>query len=92
MSEYIEIDVEESDDPDVMLLVTNLTLTDDGVERYDSADALEVGSPLAQFLSPIEGIARLVIETDHLIVTRDPEAPWHAVIEEISAAIKEFFL
>jgi hypothetical protein len=92
MSEYIEIDVEESDDSNVIVLVTNLRLAEDGPEQYEGAAEMEEGSALAQFLSPIAGIVRLKIEDDQLEIVRAPETAWHSIIEDISAAIKEFFL
>ena len=92
MSEYMEIEVEETDEFDVIEFTTNLTLTLDEQETYATVAEMEEGSALAQFLSTIPGIEQLVIEAKGMLVTRDPEVEWHSLIEDISAAVKEFFL
>ena len=92
MSEYIEIDAETTDDPDRMLLVTNLTLSDEADEVYDSPASMEEGTPLAQALAYVSGIKSVQIRRNEMVVTRDPDAPWHVVVASISAAIKDFFL
>lgn len=92
MSEYIEIETETSDDPDVMLFQTNLRLIDRETEEYESPAAMEEGSALAQALAQVEGVARLRIEENELTVTRIPWASWHLVIAEINAALRDFFL
>ncbi len=92
MSEYIEIESEPTDEPNVMLLRTNLALAVGGLERYDSVSAMEEGSAVAQALAMIEGILSLQIETHNLLVEIDPFTPWHLVEAEIIAALKDFFL
>ena len=92
MSEYISIDPEYTDDPDVVRIVTNLDLAPEGPERYPTRDQGEEGSALAQFLFEIEVIRALNIDGGTLTVWRDPDAEWHALIDEISTALKEFFL
>lgn len=92
MSEYIAVDVEQDDDPDVVRLVTNLTLAPDGPESYPDRESGEGGSPLAQILFEIEGLTALDIEGKTLIVRRTPDTEWPALIEEITTALKEFFL
>ncbi|RMG90650.1 MAG: hypothetical protein D6706_19140 [Chloroflexi bacterium] len=92
MSEYIEIETELSDDGTTMYFYTNLNLTDQEVEEYDSVEAMEEGSPVAQALSVIEGIATLRIEGKNLMVTAEPDAAWHAIVADVSAALKDFFL
>jgi hypothetical protein len=92
MSEYIEIDSELSDDGTAMHIYTNLTLSDEAGEYYDTTEALEEGSPVAQALAVIDGIATLRIEGGDMTVTRQPDAEWHAIVADISAAIKDFFL
>ena len=92
MSEYIEIETELSDDGEEMYISTNLTLAEDEAEVYESAAAMEEGSPVAQALAMIEGIVQLRLEGGDMVITRDPDAPWHAMVADISAALKDFFL
>jgi len=92
MSEYIDIEVEAGDNAYEMCFYTNLTLTPDGVEEYHSPQAMEEGSPLAQMLSAVTGIVALRIDDSDLIVRRRSDVPWHAIVADISAALKEFFL
>ena len=54
MSEYVTVELEPTDDPDVVELVTNQTLTSAGSEVYADYDAGSVGSPIAQML--FEGV------------------------------------
>ena len=92
MPEYIRIDPEYTDEPDVIHLITNLTLTEGETEHYADADAGEEGSPLAQTLFLIDGIHALTVTPDTLIVTRQPEVEWYVLIDEISTAIKDYYL
>ncbi|MCA9934770.1 MAG: NifU N-terminal domain-containing protein [Ardenticatenaceae bacterium] len=92
MSEYIEIETELSDDGQRMTFYTNLTLSDQGHEAYASPDEMEEGSPLAHALAVIPGIAHLTLDDSDLIIRKDPDADWYAIIADISAAIKDFFL
>jgi len=92
MSEYIEIEA-ELDDDGVILFETNLSLTAEGREEvYDSAAALEEGSPVAQALSLVPGIAALTMRGGHLTLTPGPDADYHALVADVTAALKEFFL
>lgn len=92
MSEYIEIDTESTDDPDEMRFYTNVMLADAGEEVYDSVEEMEEGSPVAQTLSFVEGIRRLRMDGGEMLVTRDPDTPWHIIVADVSAAIRDFFL
>lgn len=92
MSEYIEIESDSTEDPNVMIVHTNLALATGNPERYESVEAMEEGSAVAQALAPIEGIVKMRIETNDLIVEIDAQAPWHLVESEIAAALKDFFL
>lgn len=92
MSEYIEIETETSDDGRSMYFRTNLQLAVEGVEAYDSVEAMAEGSPLAQMLSVVEGIVHVRIEGNEMIITRQPEAAWHAIVADVSAILKDFFL
>lgn len=92
MSEYIEIETEATADPTVMIFNTNLRLIDLDSEEYASPEMMEEGSALAQALAQVEGLLRLRIEEHELIVTRDLAVPWHLIIAEVNAAMKDFFL
>lgn len=92
MSEYMEIETEIDDDNLTMHINTNLRLADGEAEEYDSLEALEEGSPVAQALAMIDGIAHLTIDGKNIVVEREPDAPWHSLVGDISAALKDFFL
>jgi hypothetical protein len=94
MSEYIEIDAEATEDPHCMRLVTNVKLASARqlIEHYRSTIEMEEGSPLAQTLAYVEGIDELTIDEETMIIVRRPDMPWHVIIADVSAAVKEFFL
>jgi hypothetical protein len=92
MSEYIEIEVEMTDNPAVMTITTNLTLVEDEVEYYSSSAEMAEGSSVAQVMAYVEGIQHLKIERNSLTVWPEPDVPWHYIVTDITAAIKEFFL
>ncbi len=93
MSEYVTVDVEFSDDPNVAELYINQTLTDGEVERYINPQAGDLGSPIAQLLfAAIDGIQMLTIERDRLIITRAPDHPWEAIIDETRDALRDWYL
>ncbi|MFQ5398093.1 MAG: NifU N-terminal domain-containing protein [Anaerolineae bacterium] len=92
MSEYIEIEAEIGDDGSIMCFHTNLRLTEGEAEYYNSIEAMEEGSPVAQALSVIDGVATLRIEGNDLMITPGPDAAWHVIIAEVSAVLKDFFL
>jgi phosphatidylserine/phosphatidylglycerophosphate/cardiolipin synthase-like enzyme len=92
MSEYIEIETEFGDDGRSLFVTTNLSLTDGTIETYASLEEMAEGSPLAQALSVIDGIEHLTINGRAMTLIRDPEAPWHHLVADISAALKDFFL
>jgi reverse gyrase len=92
MSEYIEIETEIGDDGTEMHVYTNLKLSDQNEEQYTSTAEMEEGSPVAQSLSVIDGIARLTIEGCNMIITRSPDTEWHSIVSDVSAALKDFFL
>lgn len=93
MTEYIDIQPEPTDNPDIMRLVTNLDLTAGGLpEFYRSPQEGEEGSPLAQALFAVPGVEALTLNGPVLLVTRAPGVEWHDLIEDLSAALKDFFL
>lgn len=91
MSEYIEIETEMSDDGRQMYIYTNLALAED-TEQYESQAEMEEGSPVAQALAHIDGIAQMHIEASDLTITREPDAAWHSIVADVSSALKDFFL
>ncbi len=92
MSEYIEIESEASEDGTRIFVYTNLRLAEGDFEEYDSREAMEEGSPVAQNLAMIDGISQLRIEESDLIITREADAEWYLIVEDVSAALKDFFL
>jgi hypothetical protein len=92
MSEYIEIVTEVGDTADTLFVYTNLSLTENRAETYASQEAMAEGSPLAQALSAVEGIDYLQLEESDILVQRHPDVEWHAIVEDISAVLKDFFL
>ena len=93
MSEYIEIETELSDDGRRIYFYTNLPLTTEGEkEQYASVAEMEEGSPVAQALATQEGIAMLEIEGDEMVIVPESDAPWHVIVSDVSAALKDFFL
>jgi hypothetical protein len=92
MSEYITVDVETTGDPERMKLITNLNLAPDGPESYANREEGDQGSPLAQTLFGIDGLAALDIEGDAMLVRREPGVEWPALVDDITAALKDFFL
>jgi len=92
MSEYIEIETEASEDGKNIVFYTNLRLAEGAVEQYDSHDSMERGSPVAQALAMIDGIAFLRIAGSDMIITMEPGVEWHFVVEEVTASLRDFFL
>lgn len=93
MSEYVTVDVEYSDDPNVADLYVNQTLTDVAVERYKNPQEGDSGSPIAQLLfGAVDGIEMLTIECDRLSIRRAPDHPWEAIIDETRDALRDWFL
>jgi len=92
MSEYIEVFAENTNDPAIMMVRTNLHLAEEEPEVYPTTQDMEEGSALAQVIAPVEGVVRLQIEEDNLTIWRDLDVPWHLIVSEITVALKEFFL
>lgn len=92
MSEYIDIEAEMGDAGE-LLFHTNLKLTPaDAAEVYNSVEEMETGSPVAQAISTVSGIARLEMDGGDIIITSQPDADWHVIIADVTAALKDFFL
>ena len=93
MSEYVTIEVEYGDDPNVVELYVNQTLTELDVERYLNPNEGDLGSPIAQLLfAAVDGITMLTIECDRLTIRRAPDQPWEAIIDETRDALRDWFL
>ena len=93
MSEYIEIELDQGDNELELSISTNLPLTVDGeVEVYDSPEAMELGSVVAQALAVVSGLETLHLEGGEIIISRDPQVAWHDIVQEITAVLKDFFL
>jgi hypothetical protein len=92
LSEYITVDIETTIDLYRIKLVTNLHLAPDVPEQYNSREEGNLGSPLAQALFEIEGIVALKIEDKRLVVQRDPSVDWPILVDEVTMALKDFFL
>ena len=91
MTEYIQIEPESTDDPSEMRLITNMTLSEER-EVYRSTAEGEEGSTLAQALFSVPGLAALTIEGPALTIRAEPDTEWHNLIEDLTAALKDFFL
>jgi hypothetical protein len=92
MSEYIEITTEDGEDNDSIYILTNLLLTEGEIEEYASQEAMEFGSPVAQALSAVTGLHFVRLQNSEIYVRREPGADWYAIIEDITAVLKDFFL
>ncbi len=92
MSEYIEIEAESGDEPGAILITTSVLLNEGAAERYDSAAALEEGSPLAQALAFVPGLDRVHLHGREMAIRHDPAVPTHVIVADISAVIRDFFL
>ncbi|MCP5095224.1 MAG: hypothetical protein GY943_06705 [Chloroflexi bacterium] len=92
MSEYIEIETELEDDGTEMHFYTNLKLSDEKEEYYASIAEMEEGSPVVQAMAVIDGIAALTIDGGDMTIVRSPDVEWYAIVGDVSAVLKDFFL
>ena len=92
MSEYIEVETTFTDDPDVTVISTNLTLAEHGEEIYHSIEDMEEGSAVAQALALVEGIVSLRIGEKRLKIRRDATINWHNIVSDVNSVLKDFFL
>jgi hypothetical protein len=93
VSEYIDIQPEPTDDPEVMCLITNLSLTpEDRWEEYFTPQDGQEGSPLAQALFSVPGLDALTLEGSNIFISRASDIEWHDLIEDISDVLRDFFL
>ncbi|MDE2859312.1 MAG: NifU N-terminal domain-containing protein [Chloroflexota bacterium] len=93
MSEYVTVEVDFAEDPDIADLLVNQVLTQADEELYASAQAGDEGSPLAQMLfAAVDGIKALTIAEDCLTITRDPAFPWETIIDEVRDVLRDWYL
>lgn len=93
MSEYVTVETFATDDPDVLELVTNMTLTAEGEEHYANFDEGDEGTPIAQMLfNGVRGLRALIITEHALRITRDPDVTWEELVDEVRDALRDFFL
>jgi hypothetical protein len=94
MSEYVTVEARPTSNPDVIEIVTNMTLTELDAEIYADFEAGDQGSTIAQMLfNGVEGIAALTISRHALTITRaDSDISWEALIDDVRDALRDFFL
>jgi Scaffold protein Nfu/NifU N terminal len=93
MSEYVTVETRVSDDPNVLEILTNQTLTPGEEEGYRGFEEGDEGSPIAQMLfNGVRGIRALTITRHTLVITRDPDVPWEEIADEVRDALRDFFL
>lgn len=93
MSEYFTFETRATDDPDRLIMITNQPVAPDGDEFYDSFEAGDEGTPIAQMLfNAVSGIRTLELSGGNLIVTRDPDVSWEEIIDDVRDALRDFFL
>ncbi len=93
MSEYVTVEFQATDNPDVLELFTNQTLTTEDEEVYDNFEAGDEGSPIAQMLfNGIRGIRAMIVTEHMLLISRDPDIPWEEIVDEVRDALRDFFL
>ena len=93
MSEYVTVETERTNKPDVLNIIVNQTLTADDEEIYENAEEGDEGSTLAQALFiAVEGIRALTITEDTLTITRDPDVTWEDLVDEVRDVLRDFFL
>ena len=93
MSEYVTVEFQATDNPDVLELFTNQTLTTEDEEVYDNFEAGDEGSPIAQMLfNGIRGIRAMTVTEHMLLISRDSDTPWEEIVDEVRDALRDFFL
>ena len=93
MSEYVTVEFQATDNLNILELITNQTLTSEDEEVYETFEAGNEGSPIAQMLfDGIRGIRAMTITEHMLVITRDPEVSWEEIVDEVRDALRDFFL
>lgn len=93
MSEYVTFEILPGDEAGHLQIITNQTLTQFGEEVYDSPEAGDEGSPIAQMLfNGIDGLRALTLRATILIIRHDPDIPAEVIADEVRDALRDFFL
>ncbi len=93
MSEYVTVESEPGEAPDLVEIYTNQRLTTAGREHYVSLAEGETGSTLAQTLyDNVPGIGELTITDDSLLIRRLPDFTHEEIVDAVRAALRDFFL
>jgi len=93
MSEYVTVETQPTDNPDILEFITNQKIALEDDEVYENFDEGDEGSPIAQMLfNGVRGIQALTISGGTLFITRDPDVPWEEIIDEVRDALRDFFL
>ncbi len=94
MSEYIEIETEvDEDDLNLIHFFTNLPLTSEAEEEsYKSVEEMLEGSAVAQALAGVDGILTMTLDGGDMSILKEDEIDEYALIANVSAVIKDFFL
>lgn len=93
MSEYVTVESEPGDVPDLVEIYTNQRLTTAGREHYADMAEGECGSTVAQTLyDNVPGIGELTITDDSLLIRRLPEYTHEEIVDAVRAALRDFFL
>ena len=93
MSEYVTVESEPGDDPQLIEIYTNQRLTAAGREHYADVAEGESGSPVAQMLyDNVPGIDALTITDDSLLIRRLPDYTHEEIVDAVRAALRDFFL
>jgi scaffold Nfu/NifU family protein len=91
MKENTRVDLEPTDDPDVMLVHTNRELSE-SIEIYRSPEEAANGTPLAALLGSIEGIIGLELNNRDMQISRNPDVAWEDIELQVIEALKDFYL
>ena len=93
MSEYVTVETQPTDNPDVLEIITNQKIAVEGDEIYDDFETGDDGSSIAQMLfNGVRGIRSLTITGRNMMITRDPDVSWEEIVDEVRDALRDFFL
>ena len=82
------IQTEQTPNPSTLKFLPGRSVMEKGTANYPSADAA-VGSPLAQRLFAIEGVAGVFLGADFVTVTKTSAFEWHVMKPPILGAMME---
>ena len=93
VSEYVTVESEPGDDPQLIEIYTNQRLTAAESEHYADVTEGECGSTVAQMLyDNVPGIGALTITDDSLLIRRLPDYTHEEIVDAVRAALRDFFL